>query len=89
MNTHRSDLQSSQALPLLARMLDYDPAQRITASDALSHQYFKESPPPVMKSVSSHPSDCLFEFDLLFYISSFKYNAHSISYPIRGSQKKK
>ncbi|KAL6047675.1 Cyclin-dependent kinase 11B [Balamuthia mandrillaris] len=31
---------------LLSRMLHYDPAQRITATEALQHPYFRESPPP-------------------------------------------
>eukprot|EP01027_Heterolobosea_sp_BB2_P017137 GEZU01024310.1.p1 GENE.GEZU01024310.1~~GEZU01024310.1.p1 ORF type:complete len:133 (+),score=37.37 GEZU01024310.1:220-618(+) len=31
---------------LLSRMLTYDPAKRITASEALKHPYFKEAPLP-------------------------------------------
>jgi hypothetical protein len=30
-------------------MLDYDPAKRITAEDALRHQYFEEEPVPSME----------------------------------------
>jgi cyclin-dependent kinase 8/11 len=50
MNNHRSDLQSTKALDLLAKMLEYDPAERISAAEALNHPYFKESPPPLMNS---------------------------------------
>lgn len=32
---------------LLARFLTYDPAQRVTAEDALHHDYFKEAPLPI------------------------------------------
>jgi len=31
---------------LLNKFLTYDPAKRITASEALKHAYFSESPPP-------------------------------------------
>eukprot|EP01133_Synstelium_polycarpum_P004041 gene4041-4683_t len=31
---------------LLSRLLTYDPAKRITASEALQHPYFSENPPP-------------------------------------------
>lgn len=30
----------------MARMLAYDPAQRITAQEALSHEYFTKGPKP-------------------------------------------
>ncbi|KAI9312454.1 kinase-like domain-containing protein [Dichotomocladium elegans] len=33
-------------MDLLARLLAYDPKQRITAEQALKHPYFSESPPP-------------------------------------------
>ncbi|ORZ02605.1 Pkinase-domain-containing protein [Syncephalastrum racemosum] len=33
-------------MDLLSRMLTYNPAERITAEDALNHPYFSESPPP-------------------------------------------
>ena len=32
---------------LVARFLTYDPAQRVTAEDALRHDYFKEAPLPI------------------------------------------
>jgi serine/threonine protein kinase len=36
---------SHQGKELLKSMLLYDPAKRITAEDALKHQYFQEQPP--------------------------------------------
>ncbi|KAJ1801628.1 hypothetical protein LPJ59_000117 [Coemansia sp. RSA 2399] len=38
------------AFDLMSRLLTLDPAQRITAEDALNHPYFDEAPPP------KHPS---------------------------------
>lgn len=32
---------------LISRFLTYDPAQRITAEDALKHDYFQETPLPI------------------------------------------
>jgi len=37
---------SENGLDLLSKMLYYDPAKRITASEALKHPWFKEGPPP-------------------------------------------
>lgn len=41
--------KSEAGFNLLASLLEYDPAKRITAEKALSHQYFQEDPKPVMK----------------------------------------
>ena len=41
--------KSESGFNLLAQLLDYDPAKRITAEKALSHPYFQEEPRPVMK----------------------------------------
>ncbi|XP_008217163.1 cyclin-dependent kinase 11B isoform X2 [Nasonia vitripennis] len=38
---------SDAGIELLAKFLTYDPAQRITADDALKHTYFTESPLPI------------------------------------------
>jgi cell division cycle 2-like protein len=32
---------------MVGRFLTYDPAQRVTAEDALRHDYFKEAPLPI------------------------------------------
>ncbi|RKP39472.1 kinase-like domain-containing protein [Dimargaris cristalligena] len=37
---------TENGLDLLSRLLTYDPAQRITAEEALEHPYFRESPLP-------------------------------------------
>ncbi len=42
---------SNSGYDLLSRMLDYDPNKRITAAEALDHEYFKESPLPMKKYV--------------------------------------
>lgn len=39
-----------QGVDLLARMLEYNPASRITAQEALRHAYFAEAPPPTPPS---------------------------------------
>jgi serine/threonine protein kinase len=40
---------TKNAIDLMLKMLDYDPSNRITASDALEHPYFQEIPKPSMK----------------------------------------
>ncbi len=40
---------SNSGYDLLSRMLDYDPNKRITAAEALDHEYFKEAPLPMKK----------------------------------------
>jgi cyclin-dependent kinase 7 len=47
------------ALDLLSRMLTYDPAQRISAADALRHRYFRESPAPSRPDELPLPSKSL------------------------------
>lgn len=44
---------SSTGMDLLRRLLAYCPARRITASQALDHQFFKESPLPIDASLFS------------------------------------
>lgn len=41
--------RSESGFNLLASLLEYDPAKRITAEKALNHAYFQEDPKPVMK----------------------------------------
>lgn len=46
-NTYTGDsCLSDKGLDLLNKMLYYDPAKRITATEALKHAWFKEGPPP-------------------------------------------
>lgn len=40
---------SNNGYDLLSRMLEYDPNKRITAAEALDHEYFKDSPTPMKK----------------------------------------
>jgi cyclin-dependent kinase 8/11 len=40
---------SNSGYDLLSRMLEYDPNKRITAAEALDHEYFKEAPLPMKK----------------------------------------
>lgn len=46
-----------EALSLLARMLVLNPAERITAVEALKHPYFFSHPLPAAKLSLSHPND--------------------------------
>jgi len=43
------------AFDLLTKMIEYDPAKRITAEEALKHPYFKEPPLPAMNSFAVPP----------------------------------
>lgn len=44
---NRFGMLSELGQNLLQRFLTYDPAQRITAEDALQHAYFNEAPLPI------------------------------------------
>ncbi|KAJ3336993.1 hypothetical protein HDU93_001794 [Gonapodya sp. JEL0774] len=47
---------SAHALNLLSAMLSYDPKRRISAADALRHEYFRENPRECHPSmIPSHP----------------------------------
>ena len=51
-------LLSNLGLDLLSRLLAYDPEQRITADEALKHDYFAEYPlPKSQQSMPTFPSD--------------------------------
>ncbi|RUP50290.1 kinase-like domain-containing protein, partial [Jimgerdemannia flammicorona] len=49
--------KNESAFNLLSMMLEYDPARRITAEDALNHQYFLEDPKPAMNSFAQHGTE--------------------------------
>ncbi|KAG2218511.1 hypothetical protein INT45_004113, partial [Circinella minor] len=49
--------KSESGFNLLAQLLDYDPAKRITAEKALSHPYFQEEPRPVMNVLSQQGAE--------------------------------
>lgn len=44
--TGSSPVLSESGFDLLKRLLSYNPAERITAKDALNHNWFRESPEP-------------------------------------------
>ncbi|GJM91601.1 hypothetical protein PR202_ga07990 [Eleusine coracana subsp. coracana] len=48
--------QKSPAFDLLSKMLEYDPRKRITAAQALEHEYFRMDPLPGRKECSSRKS---------------------------------
>jgi cyclin-dependent kinase 8/11 len=51
--TPDSAMSNWKGFDLLMKMLDYDPATRITANNALEHPYFKEPPYPNINALSS------------------------------------
>ncbi len=54
LRSHDAEPVPESCIDLLARMLDPDPAMRITASDALCHPFFAEDPEdPVYKQLSA------------------------------------
>jgi cell division cycle 2-like protein len=44
--TYGQSVLSNAGFDLMQQMLSLDPAQRISAADALKHEYFSEAPPP-------------------------------------------
>ncbi|EST09267.1 Protein kinase domain protein [Kalmanozyma brasiliensis GHG001] len=51
---------SPEALDFLQRTLLFDPLKRLSANQALHHQYFKQSPPPTsFKQLPRHPTKAL------------------------------
>lgn len=49
-----------EAYNLLARMLAYDPAQRISAEEALGHEYFTRGPRPSANVFAPPVSVCVY-----------------------------
>ncbi|OZJ07023.1 hypothetical protein BZG36_00226 [Bifiguratus adelaidae] len=54
---HMLGSKSEAAFNLLSSLLEYDPAKRITAEEALNHPYFLEDPKPVMTPFEAHGSE--------------------------------
>lgn len=52
----------ADAMDLLSRMLVYDPAKRISASDGMAHAFFEELRTPGMTLPSGHPLPPLFNW---------------------------
>jgi cyclin-dependent kinase 8/11 len=44
-----STMRSEQGFRLMTSLLEYDPAKRISAGEALQHPYFQEEPLPLEK----------------------------------------
>jgi serine/threonine protein kinase len=57
---HRSRWLSPAGLDLAERLLSYDPAQRVTAVDALEAPYFRQENPP-----AALPVGYVFEMSLI------------------------
>jgi len=70
------------AIDLLERMLDLDPDTRITAEEALAHEYLRQYSDPSDEPVS-HPYDQSFE-EKDFALADWKRMLHSIGHCIKS-----
>jgi cell division cycle 2-like protein len=69
----RFKYSTQNCLDLLSRLLSCDPSKRISADEALQHEYFKESPAP------AHPST-FGSFPSVAAVSALPYIFHCLSF---------
>ncbi|ORY96912.1 kinase-like domain-containing protein [Syncephalastrum racemosum] len=73
--------KSASGFNLLASLLEYDPAKRITAEKALEHPYFQEEPRPVMNVLSQQGT----EYPLRRIHDDSNIKTHKMAVPASGS----